>query len=74
MLGTKNSDVFVIKTADHRYIVSIPDIHWSGQVNELDEFDQRVNHLIGSLTFHLYEGNSQELAHNLALLTVNNEM
>ncbi|PKG30802.1 YueH family protein [Cytobacillus horneckiae] len=60
----------MIHTADEKYIIAIPDIHWSAEVNGLAEFDAKVNHLIDSLTFHLYEGNSQELAHSISLLTV----
>lgn len=69
LLGERKSDVYVIKTSDERYIVSIPDLHWSAQVSCLEEFEQKVRYFNDSLTFHLYEGDSSALAYKLSQLT-----
>jgi len=70
----RNADVFIIKTEDDRFIVSIPQIHWSTELNALDEFEQKVNHLIHSLNFHMYDGDCKSLAHTISELTISKEM
>lgn len=69
LLGERNSNVYIIKTPDEQYIVSIPDLHWSAQISCLVEFQQKVEYLEESLAFHLYEGDSFELAFKLSQLT-----
>ncbi|CAM3715873.1 YueH family protein [Mesobacillus zeae] len=60
--GNKLAEVYMHKTADGRYIVAIPDIHWSTKFHELDQFDRQFDHLQQSLNFHLFEGNTDDLA------------
>ncbi|WP_404292644.1 YueH family protein [Cytobacillus kochii] len=69
LLGERHSNVYIIKTPEEKYIVSIPDLHWSAQIGCLEEFQQKVEYLNDSLSFHLYEGNSYELAYRLSKLT-----
>lgn len=69
----KNAHVYIIKT-DKKFIVSIPQIHWSTELSVLDEFEQKVNHLINSLNFHMYEGDSKSLAHTISEMTTTKEI
>ncbi len=70
----RNAHVYIIKTEDDKFIVSIPQIHWSTELNVLDEFEQKVNHLINSLNFHMYDGDSKSLAHTISKMTMTKEI
>ncbi|TRZ39321.1 hypothetical protein CEQ21_07105 (plasmid) [Niallia circulans] len=62
----RNAHVYIIKTNDNKFVISIPQIHWSTELNALDEFEQKVNHLILSLNFHMYDGDSKALARRIS--------
>jgi hypothetical protein len=62
MSGNKYAEVFLNITKDKRFIISIPSIGWSAEINQLDELKSQFEHLQSSLNFHMFEGNSEELA------------
>ncbi|WP_411230300.1 YueH family protein [Niallia taxi] len=66
----RNAHVYILKTDDSKFIVSIPQIHWSTELNVLDEFEQKVKHLIDSLNFHMYDGDSKSLAQTIGEMTI----
>lgn len=69
----RNANVYIIKTDDKKFIVAIPQIHWSTELNVLDEFEQKVNHLIKSLNFHMYDGDCKSLAHTISEMTLSGQ-
>ncbi|MEY8738381.1 YueH family protein [Bacillales bacterium AN1005] len=70
----RNAHVYIIKTDDNKFIVSIPQIHWSTELNVLDEFEHKVNHLIHSLNFHMYDGDYKSLARTISEMTFSKEI
>jgi hypothetical protein len=60
--GNKYAEVFLNVTEDKRFIVSIPSIGWSAEFNQLDQLKTQFEHLQTSLNFHMFEGNTEELA------------
>ncbi|AGX04871.1 hypothetical protein B14911_25315 [Bacillus sp. NRRL B-14911] len=60
--GNKYAEVFLNITEDKRFIISIPSISWSAEISQLDELKEQFNHLQSSLNFHMFEGNTEELA------------
>ncbi|WP_409250611.1 YueH family protein [Bacillus sp. SCS-153A] len=69
--GNKTAEVFLHLTPDKRFIVSIPAIHWSAEFNQQDDFNIQFDKLQGSLNFHLFEGNTDELARAIKDLAEN---
>ncbi len=59
--GNKSAEVYLHKTEDNRFIVSIPEIHWSAEFNDSDELLAQADHLQSSLNYHLFEGNTEIL-------------
>jgi hypothetical protein len=59
--GNKLAEVYLHKTPDKRFIVSIPAIHWSAEFDQADELLNQTEHLQLSLNFHLFEGNTDDL-------------
>lgn len=66
--GNKLAEVYLHKTPDKRFIVSIPEIHWSAEFKQTDELLTQTEHLQFSLNFNLYEGNTDDLVR--AILTL----
>jgi hypothetical protein len=60
--GNKYAEVFLNITKDKRFIISIPSISWSAEISQLDELKTQFDHLQASLNFHMFEGNTEELA------------
>jgi hypothetical protein len=61
LTGNKLAEVFLHITPDKRFIVSIPEIHWSAEFNQIDELGIQTDHLKSSLDFHMFQGNTDEL-------------
>jgi hypothetical protein len=59
------AEVFIQKTPDNRFIVAIPEINWSAQFNQIDNNQIQFEHLQSSLNFHLFDGNTDELANEI---------
>lgn len=59
------AEVFIQKTLDNRFIVAIPEINWSAQFNQIDNNQIQFDHLQSSLNFHLFDGNTDELANEI---------
>ncbi|PKG22848.1 YueH family protein [Niallia nealsonii] len=59
--GNKLAEVFIHVTPEKKFVVSIPDINWSAQFNQIDELAIQSKHLQSSLNFHMFEGNTDEL-------------
>jgi YueH-like protein len=66
--GNKEAEVFLHRTEDRRFIVAIPDIHWSAEFNEEDGSLHKIDHLRNSLNYHLFSGNTDELAESIMLM------
>ncbi|AZB42121.1 hypothetical protein CEF21_07345 [Bacillus sp. FJAT-42376] len=60
--GNRVAEVFLHKTANGKFIAAVPDIHWSAKFNQIDELHEQFVHLQSSLNFHMFEGNTDELA------------
>ncbi|WP_421385461.1 YueH family protein [Bacillus salacetis] len=66
--GNKTAEVFLHLTPDKRFIVSIPTIHWSAEFNQKEDLQFQTDKLRSSLNFHLFEGNTDELADAISKL------
>ncbi|MFY4773627.1 YueH family protein [Metabacillus sp. RGM 3146] len=66
---TITAELFVHRTTDGRYIISIPKIHWSAQINAEEEYDTHFKHIQSSLNFQLFDGDTDNAVH-LILKTV----
>jgi len=66
--GNKMAEVFLHRTQDGRYIVAIPDIHWSAEFNEDDGSLHKIDYLRNSLNYHLFSGNTDDLAESIMLM------
>ncbi|KZZ84750.1 MULTISPECIES: YueH family protein [Bacillaceae] len=63
--GNRVAEVFLHKTANGQFIAAVPDIHWSAKFNQIDELHDQFVHLQSSLNFHMFEGNTDELAESI---------
>ncbi|MED1866036.1 YueH family protein [Fictibacillus nanhaiensis] len=63
--GNKSSEVFLHKTSDKRFIVAIPDLHWSAEFKDIDHIAIQKEHLNNSLNFHLFSGDTEELVDSI---------
>lgn len=63
--GNKDTEVFIMKTPDERFIISIPKIHWSTELVMSCDLDSQFDHIQSSLIFHMYEGDPSILAKNI---------
>jgi hypothetical protein len=59
--GNKLAEVYLHKTPDKRFIVSIPTIHWSAEFNQKDDISIQNTKLQSSLNFHMFQGDTDEL-------------
>ena len=59
--GNKLAEVYLHKTPDNRFIVSIPAIHWSAEFNQQDDISVQSIKLQSSLNFHMFQGDTDEL-------------
>ncbi|MGD6818101.1 YueH family protein [Metabacillus sp. 84] len=60
--GNRVAEVFLHQTATGQYVAAVPDIHWSAKFNQIDDLHEQFVHLQSSLNFHMFEGNTDELA------------
>lgn len=65
LVGDKKAEVYLHRTRDRRFIVSIPDIHWSAEFKEIDKISTQTEHLKNSLNYHLFEGDTDKLASSI---------
>lgn len=63
--ANKMAEVFLHRTQDGRFIVAIPEIHWSAEFNEDDGSLHKYDHLRNSLNYHLFSGNTDDLAESI---------
>ena len=59
--GLIDTKLYIMKTTNS-FIISIPKINWSTELSNTDSPPDQFDHLLHSLTFHMYEGNCSELA------------
>ncbi|MGM0852823.1 MAG: YueH family protein [Bacillota bacterium] len=65
--GNKLAEVYLHKTPDKQFIVSIPAIHWSAEFNLKDD----ISKLQSSLNFHMFQGDTDELVTAIEKLVQN---
>ncbi|MFT8320164.1 MAG: YueH family protein [Bacillus sp. (in: firmicutes)] len=65
--GNKDTKLYMFKTANDRFIIAIPKIHWSTEFSAADDLLTRFEHIQASLTFHMYDGDSSILAKNITV-------
>jgi len=68
--GQKNTKLYMMKTDTGDFIIAIPKINWSAELQESDTAQQRIEHIHASLTFHMYDGDIDTLAHMITMYTM----
>ncbi|MEM5593409.1 YueH family protein [Niallia circulans] len=62
--GLKDTKLYIMKTTDS-FVISIPKINWSTEISNAESPHNQFDHLLHSLTFHMFEGDCSQLAESI---------
>lgn len=60
--------IFILKLPDQSFIISIPKLNWSTEINTSFCEESIFDHILSSLIFQMYDGNCNQLTQQIVYL------
>ena len=57
--------LYIMKTPDQSFVISIPKLNWSTEIDNSFCMNQRFDHILNSLIFQMYDGDCAHLTQQI---------